>query len=267
MDAKVRTGLAAAGVVVTLVGGLAACLALFRTKPDQAEKSVARPAVAREVTPVSRPAPGPSLREEARSTAGPARSNPGDADLPRLILPEARPVGLDLPPPAPEASPASGENDALPAKIVAQSQPEKKEAIDTIKEFLAGHLTGAQSFKVHRYSDPQRIRFKGQKAEVVRVIFTVSDSAGTERPADQLFLIQNGRVKQQANFTDWLAKVQYQQVYAMALQQQVDAERQLASVEFALAQSPSAAFAAVGQNGFNANQYVAHNLSTGVCRH
>jgi hypothetical protein len=268
MDSRTRLGLLAALIPGGSVLALGVCLVLVKPGPGKIEPGEPRPAARQEVRPVRPVATAPHMAQVALADV--TRPQPAETSLPLLaptpplLLPSVRPTEVNNAEPLQEEAPAP-----LPEEPVADGGPrparqgpidaritsppeEKKESIDVIKDLLKDHLTGALSFQVERYSDPVRIRFQGRKAEIVRVIYKVDGGDGKGRAADQLFMVSKGKVKQQVNTADWLAKVQYEQMQRLAAAQQELAEQQLAEAEYTLAQT------SVGSS--LANGYVAQRV-------
>jgi hypothetical protein len=130
------------------------------------------------------------------------------------------------------------------AKIVNQPKSDAKEPIDTIGDYIEAQLDASLTFQIKTYSDPQSIRFKRKKAVVLRVIYQVNDEKKNAVTKDQLFLVQDGKVKQGVDFAAWLAQQQQlQQLQQQLVAQEVSIQQQQMA---ALAQPPQTSGASCG---------------------
>jgi hypothetical protein len=241
MDAKVRTGLTAALLVLGCTGSAALAILLSRPAPYPKVEPSAQAGhyspqrTPAETTDADRPAPSFEHVESAQ----PPRDGTVSANsvhMPRLEPPRAdsaRSVDDEL---AREESPRP-EFDAVQVPgqdnhIVSKRKSKQSEPLEIIRDFITDHLLSDQSLKIWLYSDPQRVRFQRQKAVVLRVIYDIRAPQKTT-PQDQLFLVQANEVKQWLNTEAWLAQVQ-------RIQQTIAAqERALqASLSNQLAQRP-----------------------------
>jgi hypothetical protein len=161
------------------------------------------------------------LPERPRLTA-PAREpvRPPAAPTPPAKSPAAQSKTAKEPAPAPvqepEFNPFTGP--AQKAQIVRERRPVETEPIEIIRAYLTEQLAPGEALKILVYSDPVPATFKRKKAVVLRVVYEVRGPKET-KAKDQLFLVQNGEVKQAVDFTYWVAQLQ-RELAALAARQQ-----------------------------------------------
>jgi hypothetical protein len=97
---------------------------------------------------------------------------------------------------------------ASKTKVANEQKLTSKEPIDTIWDFLEDNLDRSIDYEIQLYSNPQSARFGHKKAVVLRVIYKVSNQQGGADTKDQLFLVQDGQVKQWIDYVVWAAEQQ-----------------------------------------------------------
>lgn len=231
MSGEAKAGFLAAGLVVGLAATLGIGLSLISRAP------VAQ--VSGDEKPLFRPQP--AFKAIIRKETPPALSAAPEEPPPVLSLEE--PTLPDLAP-IPDLDVPKSSRPIPSERTIASERKKPKAAIEVIRDYLTEHLTDAMTFEFVKYSDPPSpVKFKGDRASVVRVIYKVQAAPARESNFDQLFLVQSQEVKQQVNFSDWLAAVQRVQA-EMARRQQL--AMQQAAQEEMLAQQMMAQQGAAG---------------------
>jgi hypothetical protein len=90
------------------------------------------------------------------------------------------------------------------ARLDKRRKSGETEPIEIIRAFLTEQLASGEVLKFRIYSDPVRAVFARKRAVVLRVVYVVQGPKET-RTRDQLFLVQEGEVRQWIDFEAWAA--------------------------------------------------------------
>ena len=133
-------------------------------------------------------------------------------------------VALTLVPCVARAQTKAPEAQRAKAQIVDQQRTDQKEPIEAVQDFLEGNLDANVSYQIRSYSGPQSVRFQRKKAAVLRVVYEVTDQPAGGATRDQLFLVQDGNVKQWVDFASWLAE--QQEIQQLLIAQEIVIQQQ-----------------------------------------
>jgi len=162
-------------------------------------------------------------RAEEEDVIEPAEQPRGtDEDRPRLLLPSARSPRETPTAAAVAAEEEEKEEEERPAKAPAAAETQEEpafdpyarppqegklearrgkklaagaEPIEVVRAYLTDRLSPGESLKVDRYGEPVPATLQRRRAAVLRVVYAIHGQAETKE-RDQLFLIQDGEVKQ-----------------------------------------------------------------------
>jgi hypothetical protein len=271
MKTEMKLGLLAAGIVVALAGccALVVALCLVPGSTDSPKASLTKTAA---LQPGSDARGARSQADWEEDRAGPDASEDGrrEGDLPsrpRLQSPreeefeplpareEVRPVPVQQR--GPKQSSSSQQASAVQpaqqapefdsfkagvreARLDKQRKSGETEPIEIIRAFLTDQLASGEVLKIRIYSDPIRAVYKRKRAAVLRVVYDVQRPKEPTRTRDELFLLQEGEVRQWVDFAEWAALMRRklemlaaqqraaQQAIAAQLAQQQAAQQSLA---------------------------------------